>query len=141
MFECLDLKEEMLFRVRNMDLLRLILIEKTNEYEIWELVDCTYMPPENEILKDYVIRACIGEKYKVRNSSVLKKNILTILIQFYVEQMNLMEEDFSNIHKMIKEENLDIKDIDYDNYNDYIWALHIDLGFERFDNKTKGEER
>ena len=137
MFECLELKEEMLFRIRNMDMLRLVLIEKNNEYEVWELTDCFYMTPEKEILKDYVYRAYLGQKYKVKNSNVLKKNIITILIQFYVQNMRIMEEDFSNIHRMVKEENIEIEDIDYDDYNDYIGGLHISLGFEMFDSKIK----
>ena len=137
MFECLELKEEMIFRIRNMDMIRLVLIEKNNEYETWELTDCFHMTQEKKILKDYVCREYSGQKYKVKNSNILKKNITTILIQFYVENIRIMEEDFVNIHKMVKEEKIEINDIDYDDYNDYIGSLHISLGFEIFDSKIK----
>lgn len=133
MFECLELKEEILFRVRNTDLVKFVLIEQTEDYELWGLVDCSYMTPEKEILKEYINRYYFGEKYKVRNINVLKKNIITILIQFYVERMRIMEQDLCEIHQMIKEEGISIKDIDYEDFNDYIWTLHIDLGFEKYE--------
>lgn len=133
MFECLELKEEILFRVRNTDLVKFVLIEQTDDYELWGLVDCSYMTPEKEILKEYINRYYFGEKYKVRNINVLKKNIITILIQFYVERMRIMEQDLCEIHQMIKEEEIGIKDIDYEDFNDYIWTLHIDLGFEKYE--------